>query len=123
MPLNALFSGDGADEKLSDFVRRNAKKIIFDITNAIEGLYQNNLAQGDARLDNVGIKNGKFVLFDYDVFSPANKHTVKRDLSMLSGSLLGHGVKTPLSYVELLDSTEGESLEEKLKNLASLQIE
>ena len=59
--LNSL----SEDEK-KEFIRINLFKIIWDIGKALYGLHVMNIIHNDARIDNVGIQNGKFVLFDFD---------------------------------------------------------
>jgi hypothetical protein len=131
VPLNELFSAgesEGADaqqKKLIEFVRKNGPKIHFDIARAIHGLYEKGLTQNDVRLDNVGIKNGNFVLFDYNAAKPASEVTINEDLRILAGSLTSKGytdIKGYKSYMDILASAQGDVLSDKIEYLTSLTI-
>jgi hypothetical protein len=52
--------------EIEDIIMNNYVKIIWDINKALYGLYMNNIVHNDTRIDNIGIKNDKFVLFDFD---------------------------------------------------------
>ena len=77
-PLNSYSNLD----KYS-IITNNIVKILWDIGKAIEGLHANGIYHGDSRIDNIGIKNGKFVLFDFDGSRkclPSDKH-IRKDFS------------------------------------------
>lgn len=71
-PLNQIFdmfgAGDGrpGPTELKSFIRKNANKLAWDIGNAIGLLAKEGIAQSDVSIDNIGIKDGQFVLFDFD---------------------------------------------------------
>ena len=71
--------------------RCNANKIAFDISQAIHKLAAAGVVQGDVSLDNIGIKNGKFVLFDFDKASRATPEKVDKDNSDLFKSISQRG--------------------------------
>ena len=48
------------------FIMNNIVKFMWDISKALYGLHTNCILHGDSRLDNIGIRNDKFVLFDFD---------------------------------------------------------
>ena len=52
--------------EIEDIIMNNYIKIIWDINKALYGLYMNNIIHNDTRIDNIGIKDEKFVLFDFD---------------------------------------------------------
>ena len=60
-PLNSFTS-----DKVKDIIEHNIIKFLWDIGRAINGLHFNGIYHGDARVDNIGIKDGNFVLFDFD---------------------------------------------------------
>ena len=60
-PLNSFPS-----EKVKDIIEQNILKFLWDIGKAIRGLHYNQIFHGDTRVDNIGIKDGNFVLFDFD---------------------------------------------------------
>jgi hypothetical protein len=60
-PLNSF-----PPEKIKDIIEQNILKFLWDIGKAISGLHCNEIYHGDARVDNIGIKDGNFVLFDFD---------------------------------------------------------
>ena len=53
-------------EKLTDILVNNIIKILWDISKGLYGLHFNLILHGDSRVDNIGIKNNNFVLFDFD---------------------------------------------------------
>lgn len=53
-------------DKIEDIIMNNYIKIFWDINKTLYGLYMNNIIHNDTRIDNIGIKNGKFILFDFD---------------------------------------------------------
>jgi len=60
-PLNSFPS-----EKIKDIIEQNILKFLWDIGKALSGLHYNGIYHKDARVDNIGIKDGNFVLFDFD---------------------------------------------------------
>lgn len=71
-PLNAIFDLFGNDPskagegELRAFIKANANKLAWDITNAIHELEKAGIVQKDVSIDNIGIRDGQFVLFDFD---------------------------------------------------------
>jgi len=53
-------------EKIKKIINDNIVKLIWDIGKSLYGLHENKILHGDARIDNIGILNGKFILFDFD---------------------------------------------------------
>jgi len=53
-------------EKIKKIINNNIVKLIWDIGKSLCGLHENKILHGDARIDNIGILNGKFILFDFD---------------------------------------------------------
>lgn len=53
-------------EELKDIISNNIIKLIWDIGLCLYMLHNNGVNHGDARIDNIGITNNKFILFDYD---------------------------------------------------------
>jgi hypothetical protein len=51
---------------LSNIILNNITKILWDISKCLYGLHFNLILHGDPRVDNIGIRNGNFVLFDFD---------------------------------------------------------
>jgi hypothetical protein len=70
--------------EFEEFVQDRRGDIESDIRTAVLGLADLDVSQGDTRMDNVGIKNGKFALFDYNAAGPAD---VERDKKTFMGSL------------------------------------
>ena len=60
-PLNLL-----QKDIMKMLIENNIVKLLWDIGRALYGLHQNDIIHGDARIDNIGIKNNNFVLFDFD---------------------------------------------------------
>lgn len=74
-PLNSYTNSEKCN-----IITNNIVKLLWDIGKAIAGLHENGIYHGDSRIDNIGIKNGKFVLFDFDgsrSCSPKDKHIYK----------------------------------------------
>jgi hypothetical protein len=74
-PLNSYTNSEKCN-----IITNNIVKLLWDIGKAIVGLHENGIYHGDSRIDNIGIKNGKFVLFDFDgsrSCSPKDKHIYK----------------------------------------------
>lgn len=60
-PLNMLSYGLS-----KQFLKKNSLKICYDISKALIALRKNNIFHNDTVLDNIGIYNGNFILFDFD---------------------------------------------------------
>ncbi len=98
MPLNGLCGGGGGgqprqgqdQEDYVAFIGANADKIVYDINKAVHGLASLDLSQGDVSLDNIGIKDGRFVLFDFDLCGAARTES---DLNSLKRSLAHAGTQ------------------------------
>lgn len=60
-PLNSFKT-----EELQNIIIDNIFKLLWDIGKALTGLHKNNILHGDCRIDNIGIYEGNFVLFDFD---------------------------------------------------------
>lgn len=50
-----------------DFIKSKLDQLIWDIGKALNGFHSLGYHHGDCRYDNIGLKNGKFVLFDYNL--------------------------------------------------------
>ena len=53
-------------EKIKKIINDNIVKLIWDIGKSLYALHENNISHRDARIDNIGILNGNFILFDFD---------------------------------------------------------
>lgn len=53
-------------DKLKDIIINNFTKFLWDINKSLYGLHKNFILHGDARIDNIGIINNNFILFDFD---------------------------------------------------------
>ena len=60
-PLNSF-----TKDKLFNIIKNNLVKLMWDIGKVLKGFHKNGMYHGDSRIDNIGIKNGNFVLFDFD---------------------------------------------------------
>jgi hypothetical protein len=58
---------------LTDILINNIVKILWDISKGLYGLHFNLILHGDARIDNIAIKNNNFVLFDFDSSNMGNE--------------------------------------------------
>jgi hypothetical protein len=77
-----------SDDYLNTFICNNITKILWDISHSLYGLHQNNISHGDCRIDNIGISDGKFILFDFDgSFSQESSFNYSKDLYDLITSI------------------------------------
>lgn len=53
-------------EVLVNIILNNITKMLWDISKCLYGLHCNSILHGDPRIDNIGIRSGNFVLFDFD---------------------------------------------------------
>lgn len=53
-------------DMLVKILSNNITKIIWDISKGLFGLHSLFILHGDPTIDNIGIRNGKFILFDFD---------------------------------------------------------
>lgn len=53
-------------DKLVELIDKNLIKLLWDISKALYGLHANEIVHRDTRIDNIGIHNGNFILFDFD---------------------------------------------------------
>ena len=82
-PLNSF-----TVEKKAKIIKDNLYKLIWDISKALYGIHINNLLHGDARIDNIGIRDGDFVLFDFDGTSIDEHNVYKKDYYDLITSII-----------------------------------
>ena len=61
IPLNSL-----SKIEIETTIVKNIVKFLWDIGRALYGLHKNGIVHCDARVDNIGLKNRNFVLFDFD---------------------------------------------------------
>lgn len=71
-------------------IRENRNRFLWDIFRAIFGLHEHGIAHGDVSLDNIGIRQGNFVLYDYNLSHPASEERKNRDVYCLFRSLRFH---------------------------------
>ena len=69
---------------------KNIVKFFWDIGKALHGLHSNMICHGDSRVDNIGIRNGRFVLFDFD---GSSKQSVYSDVFLKDYYDLAKSVK------------------------------
>lgn len=55
------------NKKLKQLLVSNLTKFLWEIGCALHGLHKNGIAHGDCSIDNIGIRDGRFVLFDFDI--------------------------------------------------------
>ena len=97
MPLNAMFNFFGQNPQLGSvddlraYVAQNAASLKAAGMTAIKGLASLGVSQGDVSFDNMGRKNDRFALFDYDKARPASDDTVADDVSSLGKSFSNRG--------------------------------
>lgn len=53
-------------EEIKKIITENLSKFLWDIGKSLYALHENNICHGDARIDNIGILNDNFILFDFD---------------------------------------------------------
>jgi hypothetical protein len=82
-PLNSF-----TVEKKAKIIKDNLHKLLWDISKALYGIHINNLFHGDARIDNIGIRDGNFVLFDFDGTSIDEHNVYKKDYYDLITSII-----------------------------------
>ena len=82
-PLNSFTA-----EKKAKIINDNLRKLLLDISKALYGIHINNLLHGDARIDNIGIRDGNFVLFDFDGSSVDEHNVYKKDYYDLITSII-----------------------------------
>jgi hypothetical protein len=66
-PLNSF-----TKDKLFEIIKNNLVKLLWDIGKVLKGFHKNGMYHGDSRIDNIGIKDGNFVLFDFDSSNSCN---------------------------------------------------
>jgi len=67
-------------EKIEEIISENIYKLLWDIGKCLYAFDKINLIHGDARIDNIGIINDKFILFDFDNTSFSNKESYNKDI-------------------------------------------
>lgn len=85
--LNELDSSNALD-----WIRKNWIKFFWDILRAIIGMHLCGFHHGDVSLDNIGVRSGHFVLYDYNL-SRSRKHLlddIARDIYRLVRSIRWH---------------------------------
>lgn len=131
-PLNSV-------KNLQEFIQKNHLKLIWDLAHALEGLHSIRITHGDSTLDNVGIFNGKFVYYDFDMskMTPpgTGDNTTKiiqefaeakrKDFTLLSNSIKYHtgkkefvgGIQEVLVYTMRVTGLTAEKAQEYLNSL------
>lgn len=75
-------------ESLTNILVNNITKFLWDISQALYGLHCHSILHGDARIDNIGIRNDTFILFDFDGSNMGNEiSSFKKDNWDLLNSL------------------------------------
>ena len=69
-----------------NFLYKNFNQLIWDLFKAISGFHSIGYTHGDSRIDNIGIKNGKFVLFDYNLSHLSPEEFLTQDFQMFAKS-------------------------------------
>lgn len=84
IPLNSF-----TKDKLFDILKNNLIKLMWDIGKVLKGFHKNGMYHGDSRIDNIGIKDGNFVLFDFDSSNRCDswKSITFRDFYIFLGSI------------------------------------
>jgi tRNA A-37 threonylcarbamoyl transferase component Bud32 len=62
-----------------DKISENLNQLIWDLGKALNGLHNLGYLHRDCRYDNIGIKNGKFILFDYNLSRKMTQNDQKSD--------------------------------------------
>lgn len=81
----------GRSNQLKEHVQENWRQIYADVSAAILQLFKQGLSQNDVSVDNMGMKGGKYVLFDYNAIRKSSLSTVEDDLRSLLKSLRRYG--------------------------------
>ena len=122
LPLNKIIN-------TPEFVRKNLFKILYDVCKGLHVLHSINLIHNDAVLDNIGIQNNKFVLFDFDgTGRPEEKgKTFDNDYKTLQDSVkyvLGQEIKiTGIgSVIEMVSKINKISIPEAFESLEIMRI-
>jgi len=69
----------------SQTVKQHINRLFWDLGKALNGLHTVGYSHGDSRYDNIGLKNGKFVLFDYNLSTLEGDYD--HDYELLADSL------------------------------------
>ena len=121
VPLNRLSYGLS-----TEFLEKNFLKIWYDISKALLALRKNNIFHNDTVLDNIGIYNNNFILFDFDG-SKNSPHGC--DYKRLKKSFHFYGVEMSVdieglySLIEYVSEMKKISLSDSFYFLESLQID
>lgn len=116
-------------DKLPDFLEANWLKILYDMLKAFYALKRIGIIHNDAVIDNIGIYNNNFVLYDFDGSgTPEEKgKDFSVDVDTLVNSFKFHGVNVPKVYsisemVSYFAKTFSKSYSESLTILENLKI-
>lgn len=58
------------DDTKNKIIENNLIKLLWDVGKALHALHLNDIHHKDARIDNIGIKDNNFILYDFDGSSP-----------------------------------------------------
>lgn len=126
-PLN-----DSEKTTSANFLSKNYIKIWYDISKALLALKSIGIMHNDTVIDNIGIRNGKFILFDFDGSgTPESKgKDFTDDFANLRKSFEFRGVNVQgseklqgiNSTIEFVSRTKGITLQEAFRYLESLEI-
>ena len=73
----------------TDYIKKHIDQLIWDFMKAINGFHQIGYVHADCGFDNIGLKNGRFVLFDYNLSHLAeDKDQYKHDYYLFKKSCL-----------------------------------
>lgn len=121
-PLNRL------DHQL-DFIRKNLYKILYDISKGLYALHSIGVIHNDVVLDNVGIQDGNFVLFDFDGSGSAEEKGkyLSDDFDLLRNSIrynldLDLPIKNIGSVIELYAKKNNISIPDSFIVLEGMEI-
>lgn len=89
-------------ESISKIISTNYFKLLWDISKGLYGLHINNVMHGDARIDNIGILDNNFILFDFDgscIIENTSEDVFEKDISDFLESIRFHSGKN-WKYIE-----------------------
>jgi len=111
---------------LANFIIRNIEKLMWDIMSSLTVIHDAGVIHGDATIDNIGIYNGNFVLFDFDSSKTEGENTdirtFERSLNFNTNNNYNYRVNTVVSMISNYMVKHSATCMEALNHFVYLQI-
>jgi RIO-like serine/threonine protein kinase len=77
-------------DDIGKYIVKNYWKFVWDLSHGLQCIHSSGFVHGDCSIDNIGVYNGHFVLFDFDMAKPVTPEGINKDYDTLNKSIFFH---------------------------------